>query len=195
MFGMEWRVLLLVGGGGLLGIAIMLVFLRSLFRSGGRRKKRADRQVDLREFLNEYPDPPSAMSIHRLLIDGLEARLRLVVMAPTGLEHEPIDAHDVPELLDDFRRGLGSLIQADKPRVCVWPPQLSSSGFAPTFFRLVESPDPAGERSHWIRIAGPIKIAGKSYLLGVACLADHTSKIGTINVTVNEWRDRMAIDR
>ena len=135
------------------------------------------------------------MSIHRLLIDGQEARLRLVVMAPAGMEQEPIDAHDVPELLDDFRRGLGELIKADKPRVCIWPPQLSSSGFAPTFFRLVESPDPPATRSHWIRIAGPIKIAGKSYLLGLACLADHTSKIGTFNVTVNEWRERLAIDR
>jgi hypothetical protein len=192
---MEWQVLLMIAGGGVLGLAILLVILKSLFRGGGRGKRRANRQADLREFLDEYPEPPSTMSIHRLLIDGLEARLRLVVLAPTGMEHEPIDAHGIPDMLDDFRRGLGDLVRADKPRVCVWPPQLSSSGFAPTFFRLVESPDPAGAKSHWIRIAGPIKIAGRSYLFGLACLTDHPSKIGTINVTVNEWRDRLAIDR
>jgi hypothetical protein len=195
MFGMEWRMLLLIGGGGLLGVAILLFVLRSLFRGGGRKKRRVDPEANLREYLDEYPGPPSTMSISRLLIDGLEVRLRLVVVAPSGMDHEPIEAEDVPEILDDFRRGLGAFIQSDRSRVCIWPPQLSSSGFAPTFYRLVESPDAAGDRSHWIRIAGPIKIAGKSYLLGLACLADHTSKIGTINVTANEWRDRLAIDR
>ena len=50
-------------------------------------------------------------------------------------------------MLEEILRGLGEVSIDDKPRVRVWPPQLSTSGFAPTFFRLTKKPDPEGLRA------------------------------------------------
>ena len=101
-------------------------------------------------------------------MNGEPVRVRLVVVAPTGKQQDPITPDDVPELLDDVVRGLGGFVKADKPRVRVWPPQLSVAGFAPTFHRLVESPDAGKQSSRWVKLAGPARTGKRPILLGLA---------------------------
>jgi hypothetical protein len=194
MFGFSWETSLVLGGVGLLVVAALLAFLKSLF-VGGRKKKKRVAPVDLREFLAEYPDPPLSMPMHRLLIEGMEVRLRFVAMVPVGADKEPLDAEAIPDLLDDFRHGLGDFIKADEPKVVVWPTQLSVSGFAPTFFRLVESPDAPGQKSRWVRAAGPVKIGGKTYLLGIAFLAEQSCKLGALSLAAADWKSHLTIEK
>jgi hypothetical protein len=189
----EIREMLIIGGAGALALVLLLMFLRSLL--GGRRKRTgAVKQVKLREDLEEYPPPPPAKG-RRLLVDGLEVRVRLVVVAPAGTQRANIQADDVTELLDDWMRGLGVIVSADKPRVRIWPPQLSATGFAPTFFRLVPSPDADGARSAWVRMAGTIKVAGEPYLLGLALWSEDDSKIGALDLAPNQWIERLKVER
>ena len=96
---------------------------------------------------------------------------------------------------DDMLRGLGASAKADMPRMRVWPPQLSVAGFAPTFFRLVESPDEEGKRSSWIRVAGPVKIASHQYLLGMAFWSEEKSKLGMLNLAATEWSEHLHIQK
>lgn len=191
MLGLETKELLIYGGAAL-GLVVLVVLVKMF--SGGKAPPK-DEQKGLREYLDEYPDPPPAPTGgRRLVIDGIEARMRLVVVAPAG-KLNTLDVEDVPELLDDLLRGLGGFVKTDKPRVRVWPPQLSAAGFAPAFFRLVESPDEEGRKSHWVRVAGPIKIGGKQYLLGLALFAEEANKLGTVLLEPQEWVKRLQIEK
>jgi hypothetical protein len=194
MFGLEMKELLIYGGAGVLGLAV-LVFILVKVLGGKAPKKHKDIQKGQRENLEEYPDPPPAKPGRRLTLDGLDVRLRLVVMVATGKQRDPIDVEEIPEHLDDLLRGLGTFVKTDKPRVKVWPPQLSVAGFAPSFFRLVESPDDVGKKSQWIRLAGVVKIAGKPFLLGMALYSEEMTKIGTLELEPTEWVKRLQIEK
>jgi hypothetical protein len=194
MFGLEMRELLIAGGGGVLGLAVLLLLMKAVF-GRGKRKTIKNKGTSQRESVDEYPDPPPAKPGRRLLVDGLEVRLRLVVVAPAGTQSSEIPVDNVDEMLDDFMRGLSNFLRSDLPRVRSWPPQLSAKGFAPTFFRLVESPDPEGTKSHWIRLAGPVRAAGELFLLGLALWSEDASKIGAIDLGPNQWAEHLKIER
>src|SRR6185436_16620230 len=93
--------------------------------AGSRKKKLTDLEKALREDLRGYPPPPAATGPRRLTVNGEPVRLRLVVIAPTGKLQDAIAPDHVPELLDEVFRGLGGFISTDKPRIKMWPAQLS----------------------------------------------------------------------
>jgi hypothetical protein len=193
MFGLEQKDLLIYGGAGLGGLIVLAILLKAL--GGSKRKRHLDLQKGLREKLDNFPDAPPLPAGHRrLVIDGVDVRLRLVVVAPAGNQNS-VEMEEIPELLDDLMRGLAAFVKSDKPRVRVWPAQLSVAGFAPTFFRLVESPDDEGVRSQWIRVAGPIKIGGKPYLLGLALYAEEVNKLGSLDLEATQWSRRLQIEK
>ena len=173
----------------------VLVALFVLFKiATGRKKPHKDIERGQRERLGEYPPPPPA-GARRLSVNGENARLRLVVVSPTGKAHDPISPDDIPELLDDVLRGLGGFVKTDKPRVKVWPTQLSVVGFAPTFHRLIESPDAEKKSSRWVKLAGPAKAGGRPILLGLALLTEDPTKIGDVHVETTEWGDLLRVER
>ncbi len=194
MFGLSEKEMLIYGGAAVGGLALLII-LSKAFLGGGKKKGHKDLETTQHEQLDEYPPAPAAPGGKRLVLDGLDVRLRLVVVAPVGTEKRPIDAEEVPEMLDDLLRGLGAFIKSDKPRVRVWPPQLSVAGWPPTFFRLVESPDDEGRKSNWIRVAGTIKIGGKPHLLGLALFSDEANKVGTLILEPTEWTKHLQIEK
>ncbi len=181
-----------IAGGAICALLVLFILKKLLF---GKKVVHKDLQKGLREKLEEYPAPPRKKSDKAIVVDGIEVRVRLIVIAPIGKDKKTIDADDIPEILDDMLRGLGASAKADMPRMRVWPPQLSVAGFAPTFFRLVESPDEEGKRSSWIRVAGPVKIASHQYLLGMAFWSEEKSKLGMLNLAATEWSEHLHIQK
>jgi hypothetical protein len=178
---------------GAIGLGV-LVALFVLLKIAGGKKKPPDLQKGQREDLGEYPPPPAAGS-KRLSANGIPVRVRLIVIAPTGKAQDDISADDVPELLEDILRGLGGFVKSDKPRVKIWPPQLSVAGFAPTFHRLVESPDAEKKSSRWIKLAGPARSGKRPILVGMALLADESCKMGDVHVESTEWAEILQVQR
>jgi hypothetical protein len=174
------------------GLAVAALVLWRMATS--RKKPHLDLEAGLRENLAEYPPPPP-VSGRRLTVNDVPVRLRLVVVAPTGKLQAPITPDDLPELLDHVRHRLGQFVTTDKPRVRVWPPQLSVAGFAPTFHRLVESPDAGRENSRWVKLAGPARTGQRPVLLGLAVLADEPMKLGDVQVETTEWAELLRIER
>jgi hypothetical protein len=160
-----------------------------------RRKPPVDPEAGLREHLAEYPPAPATTAGRRLTVNDVPVRLRLIVVAPTGKLQAPLTPDDVPELLNDVRHGLGQFVTADKPRIRVWPPQLSVAGFAPTFHRLVESPDAGREKSRWVKLAGPARTGRRPFLLGLALFADEPVKLGELSVETTEWTELLRVER
>jgi hypothetical protein len=176
----------------LVGIVVALVVLLRIALT--RKKPHVDLETGLREVLADYPSPPPVRR-RRLTICDVPVRVRLVVMAPTGKLQAPITPDDVAGLLDGVHPGMGAYVAADKPRIRIWPPQLSVAGFTPTFHRLVESPDASQEASRWVKVAGPARTSKQPILLGLAVIAEEPVKLGDMQVETTEWRELLRIER
>lgn len=167
------------------GGAVLLLLLLILWLRRGRRPT-LDPQAGLIENLADYP--PAGPGPQRLFLHGQPLRLRLVVLAPMGKRALPADGAVEP-LLDLVLRGLGDIARQDRPRLRVWPAQLSHQGFAPTFFRLTHRPEPAGKPSPWILAAGPVRAGGQQFLLGLALCADTATDLGNLTLQANQWNE------
>ncbi|HBI45774.1 MAG TPA: hypothetical protein DDY78_23415 [Planctomycetales bacterium] len=170
---------------GILLLLVILIFLMS------RGKKRVNPESGLDEDLSEYPPAPGQPGARRLTVHGRPVRLRLVVVGPVG--KRTIAEGGVEALLDEVLRGLGQIAQQDKPRIKIWPPQLSQQGFAPTFFRKTQCPDRAGKPSHWLLAAGPARAGGRPVLLGLAMWADDKGPMEQKILTETEWDEALQI--
>jgi hypothetical protein len=167
------------------GGAVFLLMLLFLWLRRGRPAP-VDAEAGLLERLADYP--PAGPGPQRLFLHGQPMRLRLVVLAPMG--KRPLPAAEAMEpLLERVLRGLGDIARQDRPRVRVWPPQLSQHGFAPTFFRLTLRPQGAGQPSPWILAAGPARAGGQQFLLGLALFADEPTDENDRILQAHQWKE------
>jgi hypothetical protein len=180
-----------VGGNNLVlyGVAAAGVVLLLLLILAFRGKKPHDPEAGLTEDLGSYPPPPKA-GPRRLLVRGHPVRVRLVVVAPVGKKAFAKDG-DVEPVLDEVIRGLGEVADDDRPRVRLWPPQLSVPGFPPTFWRMTKRP--AAQKDNWILVAGSAKASGQPILLGLALWSDKPIQLGQIVLQPQEWTDQLRV--
>ncbi len=177
--------LLIAAGLGVIALLIIWLLLRGLVRGRGRRRRRI--ATELTEDLAAYPPPPALWGNQRLTVYDLPARLRLVVAAPLGLEGGEVWDNQIEWLLDQAAPGLGALVRSDRPRVRVWPTQMSKEGFAASFRRHTLVPDERGV-SRWILLVGRILVARRPVALGLALLANQDNTLGRITLDQpHEW--------
>jgi hypothetical protein len=181
---------------GALALVLLLILLAVLGKLGrmlfGRRPGPIpDQDRALMEELATYPLPPP-VGVRQLTVEGVPVRLRLVVVAPLGKGHV-IDPEVVEALLDQVTRGLGDVIDADQPHLRIWPVQLSSQGFAHKFHRLVHRPEPDGQPSHWILVAGQTPPRPRPLLVGLALWAREANHIGRLTLEPVRWNDQLRI--
>jgi hypothetical protein len=172
-----------VAGGGLL-VMVLLVLL--VFRG----KKKVDPEGGLGEDLSTFPAAPTGKRHYQLSVLNTPVRLRLVVVAPVG--KRPVGKVD--SVLEQILRGLGEVSIDDKPRIRVWPPQLSTAGFAPTFFRLTKKPEAEGKPSRWVLLAGPARSGSAPVLVALACQTDAPTKMGLITLTETQWNEVLRVE-
>lgn len=173
------------------GSVLLLLLLSLVLWLRRRRRPAVDPEADLIENLSGYP--PAGPGRQQLLLYNEPLRLRLVVLAPLGKRALPIEG-GVEPLLDRMLRGLGDIARQDRPRIRVWPPQLSQQGFAPSFFRLTHRPEQAGKPSPWVLAAGPVRIGGHQFLLGLALCSGEPTELGNLSLQMNQWRDVFRIE-
>jgi MYXO-CTERM domain-containing protein len=166
------------------GGVLLLLLLSLLLWLRRRRRPAIDPEASLIENLGDYP--PAGPGPQRLFFHGQPLRLRLVVLAPLGKRALPSDGAVEP-LLERVLYGLGDIVRQDRPRIRIWPPQLSQQGFAPTFFRLTRRPEPAGKASPWVLVAGPVRTGGHQFVLGMALCSDEPTERGNISLQADQW--------
>jgi hypothetical protein len=179
----------------LAAVALLLVLfvagvVRGLVRAVFRRRRPAapDAEQELHENLLRYTPPVGPPADPQLTVYHMPVRLRLVVLAPAGTEMD-LDAKSAGRLLDLVLPGLGEVARYDRPRVRIWPAQLSQHGFAATFFRRTRTPEREGRASHWILVAGRALLARKSVLIGLALWAEQPNMVGRIALEPHQWLD------
>jgi hypothetical protein len=165
------------------------VLVRSLWRKlFARKQAKPDWDRDLRLDLNECPLPVRPEGGRLLTVYHVPARLRLVVLAPGGKEVD-VDATAVEKLLDRVVPGLGEMAARDRPRIRVWPPQLSHQGFLAAFQRHTVKPVAEGEPSRWVLVSGRALLGRQSLLLGLGLWADEPNALGRITLEPHQWLD------
>jgi hypothetical protein len=185
----EGNDLLIYGGAAGGGLVVLVMICLVFFR--GKKKEPIDPEAGLSEDLSAYPPAPSGKRHYQLSVMNYHVRLRLVAVAPVG--KRPVGKVD--SVLEQVLRGLGEVSLDDKPRLRVWPPQLSLKGFAPTFFRLTKRPDPDGKPSRWVLLAGPAKAGGVPVLLALACVTDQPTTMGLVTVTSeSQWNELLRVE-
>jgi hypothetical protein len=190
-------------GGWWLVLAALALLVVLWLRSTARRLRRALRHpkkrprkvvhqkpIDLNEITEGYTEPGP----HQVTVKGLPARLRLVVVAPAGKDVTDLDPHIAGPLLEWVKPGLEEVMQADGPRVRVWAPQYSDEGFARTFFQRVPIPEPSGQRSHWVLVAGPLAVGRQRFHVGLGFYADEANRLRTIPLArEQQWAEVLGL--
>jgi hypothetical protein len=174
---------------GLLALLLVGLTLRGLVRSITRRRglvRNWDR--DLREDLDACPLPTRPPGERLLYAYHVPVRLRLVIVAGAGKEAD-VDATAIEKLLERVLPGLGAIAARDRPRIRVWPPQLSHQGFIAAFHRCTPKHEPEGESSCWILVAGRALLGRQPLLLGLGLWADEPNTIGRVNLEAQQWLD------
>ena len=173
---------------GAIGVGAFVVLL--LLFAVMRRGKKGDPETGLGEDLSTLPPAPKGPRHYQLYVMNQPARLRLVVIAPVGKK----TVGKVDSALEQIFRGLGEVSFDDKPRIRIWPAQLSTTGFAPTFFRLTRSPDAEGKPSRFVRLAGPARAGGMPVLLGLVVEVEDRSKLGKLTMTETQWGEVLRVE-
>jgi hypothetical protein len=177
---------------GVLALVVLLIvwkvlggMLRALF---ARQPPPPADDDSLKENLADLDPLDTEPGRQRLLIEGVPARIRLVIVAPSGIGQE-LEARGIDKLIDRIVPGAGALVKHDRPQVRIWPPQLSQQAFPNLFHRHTILPGPEGKASHWVLVAGQAKIGKQPVLLGLALWADKSNHLGRLTLEPRQWRD------
>jgi hypothetical protein len=144
------------------------------------------------EYLAEYPLPAEPAGDRCLTVEGVPVRLRLAILAPMGTQ-SPLDVSSAEDWLDRVLWGLGGIARRDRPRIRVWPGQLSKLGFIAAFARTVRRPEPEGQASRWILLAGQTAPRPQPILLGLALWAEDPVHIGRMTLEPSQWASVLRI--
>ena len=118
----------------------------------------------------------------------------MLVLAPVGRDGSPPEREELAAVVDQIVPGLGGLLTAHRTAVKIWPPQLSSQGFANKFFANVSLPGDHGKGSPWCSLAGRFETAGRGFLAGLALCASAPNSMGQTVVEHDaQWFDMLRI--
>jgi len=172
----------------LLVLGVLSMIWRMLFR----KKTASPQEQNLEERLATYPPLKPSTGDRRLLVEGVPVRIRLLVIASTGKASD-FDVDNLAPLLEEVLPGLGEIYLADKPRVRVWPPQVSYDGFARHFHRMTIVPEGEGKQSPWVCLGGRIRVKKSQVMLGLALQALKPTTVGRRTLDSHEWSSTLRV--
>jgi len=180
--GQGWYVIL-----GIAALIILLILLRLLKSLVPRKEEKIEPvEPDLKENLGAYPPPTPSTGDRQLRVEGVPVRMRLVVVAPAGQDAD-VDINEIEAMLETVLPGLGEICKGDRPRIKVWPRQLSYEGFTKHFQQNMITPESSGDMSRWILLGGRAKLGKQQIMLGMALLAVKPTTVGRRTVEAHEW--------
>ncbi len=141
------------GWWGILGVLafITLLWLRALVRKllgsvvPKQTKKKLRPKSELAKLkvdLRKLGEPDTDAGPRRLMVKGVPARLRLVILSPGSKLTQGLSEEMVDRVLDWIKPNLAEVTAPDEPGVRLWPPFYSREGFARTIRAQGRSPSP-----------------------------------------------------
>jgi hypothetical protein len=132
---------------------------------------------------------------HRLVIKGIPARLRLVVLSPGTQGGGELSEDMADRVLDWIKRGLAEVASHDDPGIRIWPPFPSAAGFAKAVQARVAVPESKGMKSHWVVLAGAVRMGRSIIRVGLALHAEDRNNLRFIEIKDERWLDFLTIEK
>jgi hypothetical protein len=171
-------------------LAAVVVWLRRRKRLAPVEPPVADRSIRVTE-LGEQ-GPPGAGP--RLEFYHLPVRLAALVIAPTGRGNDAPPEDRLAAIVNQIVPGMGAVLEVQRPQVRIWPAQLSSQGFANTFFAQTLLPGDKGKGTPWCAVAGRFEADGQKYQAGLVLRAAAPSNLSHVVVErESQWMDLVRV--
>jgi hypothetical protein len=169
--------------------------VRPLKKKKGKKRRARAAPAPLREDLKLIGEGFNEVGPRRLVVKGLPARLRLVVLSMGTQGGGDLSEDMADRVLDGIKDGLAEVASDDCPGVRVWPPFYSADGFATALQNNVPIPEPQGMKSHWVLLAGAVRMGRLVIHTGLLLYAEDANKIRLIKVKQEQWLDSLAIEK
>ncbi len=129
-----------------------------------------------------------------LEIYGTPVRLVAFIIAPSGRGAAIPNSNTMRIASDNLVPGLAKVLDNDRPIFRRWPNQLSTPGFAQSFFANMMIPGDKGKGTCWCGVAGKFSFDNRQLLAGLVLHADQPNAIGTMTVEhEGKWNDILRI--
>jgi hypothetical protein len=190
---MDLSLLMLVLGALVLvlGLALFALLLRmARVRSAKQHHEQQDLSIDVAalDAVGPSEDGP------RLEFYGTPVRLAVLVLAPAGRTGVLPDDEKLREACDHLIPGLAAVLDAHHPIFRRWPEQLSSQGFAQSFFSNLRLPGDRGKGTPWCSAAGKFEFGGQQLLAGLVCCAEKPTGLSQVVVQhEGQWLDVLRV--
>ena len=176
----------------LLVVLLLVFFLQRLFRN--RRPTKESSQEDLHIDLASLDTTGPPAGPVRLEVYGTAVHVRVLIVAPSGRHQAALHPDDLPILLDQFMPGMSDILTLHQPIRHCWPEQLSSKGFAQSFFNLVALPGNRGKGTPWTSLTGRFQAGNQVFLLGIVCCTGDSNSLSQFFVEhEGQWFDMVRI--
>ena len=181
------------GRWAIIGVAAVLVFLLIL-NSTLKRWRRGRSQLSDLELLEDVatypPAPPLGAAERPLVLYGLPVRVRLIVLGPLGKDGAQLQENDIGPILERMVPGLKGRLQADLPRVRLWPRQLSHNGFVSAFRRNTQLPKDTERAQRWVLVIGKVVRNGNPIAVGMALQSSEANTLGPVILQyAHQWME------
>jgi hypothetical protein len=152
-----------------------------------RRKRRAGPARQPRDLLADIGESLTGLGARQVTVQGIPGRLRLVVLAPAAPGAAPVPEGAQGPALDAAVPGLAEAAAADFPKVECWVDRHARDGFRSALVEGVRFPEPPGEPSRWVLVAGEVVGPQGPYHLGLAVLAEKPTAARVLDVFAGRW--------
>ena len=98
-------------------------------------------------------------------------------------------------VLDEIRPGLAEVTSYDNPGVRVWPAFYSSDGFATGLASNLVLPEPKGMKSHWVVMAGDVRMGRLLIHVGLALYAQNANNLRCVQVKGERWLNSLTVEK
>jgi hypothetical protein len=174
---------------------IVLLWLRSLLRRlvhGVRRPKKKKRKMKkvgfkLKENLSWIGQGFTEEGPQQFTVNGLPAHLRLIILSMGNRSGGDLSEDMADRVLDWIKDDSAKVAAYDQPGVRLWPPFYSADGFATNLASNVPIPEPPGRKSHWVLVAGRVKMGRAIINVGLAFYTDEATSLRLIKLRGENW--------
>jgi hypothetical protein len=179
----------------LVTLVIAIVVLYVVWRLVRRRRGRLplvepDLGIDVAS-LGTWGPPPGAPVLEHY---NVPVRLAAIVVAPAGRARRLPPPEQLGGVFEAIVPGLADVVATHDTLVRCWPEQLSSTGFAHSFFRHVKLPGDGGKGTQWSSAAGMAKIRGQPVMAGLLMRSERPNSLGQFIVEhETKWLDILRV--
>ena len=146
------------------------------------------RRVPAKYELGFIGDALTGLGPKQLTVNGVPARLRLVVLGPTLATAGRLSEEEVPRMLNGVLHGMAEMIKYDSPRVQVWHDARTHEGFRQKLLERVVFPQEKGEPTPWVLLIGEMPGRESPLLVGLALHRAQASADRVVSVPAGQWR-------